>query len=172
MCRGALLGGVPAVNRAPNAASKRHKLRVFPPKRACPPVPAPRPSTLRSSMSPSHRHWSSSPPTAPSPKLGQEAHAGRRGTRHGEAMPLSPPCNANRNRKGPNSKVLIQAQAPWPRVEVWGPSPAGGTGGLGAGHASVRCALRDEGAEPCDDGPAAAGTSVCTSSCCIPGPEV
>lgn len=27
-------------------------------------------------------------------------------------MPLSPPCNVNRNLKGPNSKVLIQAKVP------------------------------------------------------------
>lgn len=85
-------------------------------------------------------------------------------------MRLSPPCNANRNRKGPNSKVLIQAQAPWPQAEAWGLSPAGGTGGPDRGHGSVWRALRDKGAESCDDGPAAAGAGICTSGCCIPGP--
>lgn len=85
-------------------------------------------------------------------------------------MRLSPPCNANRNRKGPNSKVLIQAQAPWPQAEAWGLSPARGTGGPGPGHGGVWRALRDEGAESCEDGPAAADAGICTSGCCIPGP--
>lgn len=154
------------MNRVPYAASRWHELRVFPSKRACPHVPSPHPS-----MSLSCQCWSSLPPATPSPKWGREDCTWRRGTRRGEAMPLSPPCNANRNRKGPNSKVLIQAKPPWPQVEAWGPSPAGGMSGPGVGHSSVQRALWDEGAELCD-GPAATGAGVHPSICCISGPKV
>lgn len=95
------------------------------------------------SSSPPSRAGSQTVPGAPLVKA-----SGGEGPRRGEEMPLSPPCNANRNLKGPNSKVLIQARAPRPQagVRTVGLTPPEGQGDRGtAGWLRCRgCRERQE----------------------------
>lgn len=92
--------------------------------------------------------WSSSPPLRAGSQTVPGAPVvkafGGEGPRRGEEMPLSPPCNANRNLKGPNSKVLIQARVPWPRAEVRmvGLTPPEGQGDRGTGTGGQLAAVQ------------------------------
>lgn len=90
------------------------------------------------------------------PQSGLGKGARRRGPGQGRGNAPSPPCSANRNPKGPNSKVLIQA-------------PGGGVGTVTCGrdrwpwHGAWQHPGRLEG---CGDAPA--GTAGRTSACRIP----